>query len=200
MVLSYYIRIMCLCFVFLGTPQDDAGGSDGEEGAVGDDATLTGCELDVVDEGASVAVVVFQRIFEPALLVAADGDGAVVQVDTGVYGLEWCADRVALLVAADDVVAHAEGDDLLVVEHVLDDDDGAAAFGVCLFIGLLVLLTVAQLAHAHADGELLAAVGALEHKRLAVGVTGLVEGDEVLTFWTADAFHTQINPLIITFS
>ena len=177
-----------LFFVF-GSAEDDAGGADSEECAVGDDAALTGCELDVVDEGAGVAVVVFQGVAQTAVFVTADGDGAVVEIDAGIDGLERGVDGVALLVAADDVVAHAERNDLLVVEHVLDDDDGATALFVGLFVGVLVFLAVAELADADADGELLAAVGTLEHERLAVGVTGLIEGDEVFTFGTADALH-----------
>ena len=177
----------------VGGSQDDAGGSDGEEGAVGDDATLTGRELDVVDEGAGVAVVVFQGVTQLASFVAAHGNRAVVQVDAGINGLESTVGGVALLVAADDVVAHPEGDDLLVVEHILDDDDGAAALFVGLLVGMLILLTFAQLAHADTDGELLAALGTLEHERLTVGITGLIEGDVVFALRTTDSFHNSIS-------
>ena len=80
----------CLSYVLFltGCTEDDAGGSEGEEGAVLNDATLFGIEFDVVDEGAGVAVVVFQGVFQCASFVAADGDGAVIQVDAGVNGLE----------------------------------------------------------------------------------------------------------------
>ena len=40
--------------------QDDAGGPNGEKGAVGDDAPLAGRNLGVVDEGAGIAVGVAQ--------------------------------------------------------------------------------------------------------------------------------------------
>ena len=119
---------MVLCLLTIGCAQDDAGGADGEEGAVFDDATLALFDFHVVDEGAGVAVVVGQGIAQLSALVAADVDSAVVEVDAGVNGLEGGVDGVAFLVAADNVVAHLQGNDLLVVEHVLDDDDGTEVY------------------------------------------------------------------------
>jgi hypothetical protein len=68
------------------------------------------------------------------------------------------------------------------VEHVLDDHDGAAALLVGSLVGMLVLLAVAELAHADAYAELLATVGTLEHQRLAVFILRLVEGDILFAF------------------
>ena len=110
----------------LWSAEDDAGSTDGEEGAISDDAALTAFYLYIVDKGAGVGVVVREREAEFSMLVAADIDGAVVQVDAGVNSLEGGVDGVALLVAANDVVAHLKGDFLLVVEDVFDDDDGSA--------------------------------------------------------------------------
>ena len=97
------------------------------------------------NEGARVAVVVGQRVAQLSLLVTADIDGAVVQVDTGVDSFERGVDGVALLIAPNDVVAHLQGDDLLVVEHVFDDDNRATAFLVGLLIGIVFFLGGFQL-------------------------------------------------------
>ena len=118
----------------VGGPEDDAGGTDGEEGAVVDDATLLRREFHIVDKRARIAVVVLQGVAQSALLVSRDCDGAVVQVDAGVYGLEGAVGGIALLVAADDIVAHPQGEHLLIMEHILDDDHRSATF----FIGLLI--------------------------------------------------------------
>ena len=120
----------------------------------------------------------------------ADIDGAVVQVDAGVDSLEGAVGWIALLITSDDVVSHAQGDDLFVVEHVFDDYNRAAAEFVGLFVGVLVFLAVTQFADTHAYGEFLAAVRALEYKRLTSSVAGLVEGNVVLTFGTANTFHS----------
>lgn len=109
--------------LFLIGSQDDARGSDGEERAVGDDAALAVAEYLVVDKGASVARTVAQDVFQPSLLVAADVDDAVGDVNAGVHGLNRTVHSAVLLVAANDVVAHAQGDDLLEVEDVLNDYD-----------------------------------------------------------------------------
>ena len=109
--------------------KNDAGSTQGEEGAVLDDATLLGVQLYVANKSACIAVVVLQGVAQIATLVARNGDGAMVEVNTGVYGLERSIDRVALLITSDDVVAHLQGNDLLVVEDILNDND-AATFGI----------------------------------------------------------------------
>ena len=98
------------------------------------------------------------------MLVAADGESTVIEIDTGVDSLEGAVGWVAFLIATDDIVAHVKGDDLLEVEHVLDDNDGAAAFFISLLIGMLVFLTLAELAHADADAKLLATIGTFENQ------------------------------------
>ena len=122
-------KVHTLFLLGVGAAEDDAGCTKGEEGAVLDDAALAGLQLDVTDKGAAVAVVVAERVAQLTTLVTADGQCAVVQVNTGVDGLEGCVDGIALLVAAYDVVAHVEGNDLLVVEDVLNDDDAAIIGG-----------------------------------------------------------------------
>ena len=128
--------------ILAGCAEDNAGGSEGEKSAVFDNATLAGIEFDIVDEGACVAVVVFQGVAKGASFVAADGNRTVIQVDAGINGLEGAVGRIALLIAANDVVAHTQGDDLFEVENVLDDHDRPAAFLIGLFVGILVFLTL----------------------------------------------------------
>ena len=134
-----------LCFL-LFCPKDDACGPDGEKSAVGDDATLAVTENLVVDKRACIAGSVAKYIFQLPVFVATNVDDAMCDVDAGVDGLDGAVDAAVLLVAADDVIAHREGNDLLEVEHVLDDDNRAAAAGVSLFVGIhVVALGVAKL-------------------------------------------------------
>ena len=118
MLKKWFSTILCCA-------QDDACGTNGEERAVGDDPPLAPLYLDVVDEGACIAVVVGEGVAQVSMPVATDVDGAVVQVDAGVNGFKGCVNGISFLIAADDVVAHVQGDFLLVVKHVLDDDDSA---------------------------------------------------------------------------
>lgn len=83
------LTLLCrVLFFFAGCTEDDAGGTKGEEGAVFNNPSFTGIEFDIVNEGACVAVVVFQGIAKSASFIATDGDGAVIQVDAGVNGLK----------------------------------------------------------------------------------------------------------------
>ena len=84
------------------------------------DAALAGRYLNVIDEGAGIAVVVTQYVAQLSTLVTADVEGAMVVIDAGVNGLERSIDGIALLVTANDVVAHAQGKGLLVVENVFN--------------------------------------------------------------------------------
>ena len=175
--------------------QDDACSADGEERAVADDTTFTLFNLLVVDKCARIAVVVAERIAQPPMLVAADVDGAMVQVHAGVDRLERCVDGIALLVAPNDVVAHLQRQHLLVVENVLNDNDGtegligrlAAIVGVQR--GILLLQGALQLRYTQTDTKRLAAVRTLENELLAVAVPLLIKGDVLLAFGTTYSFH-----------
>ena len=96
------------------------------------------------------------------MLVAADVDHAVGHVDARVDGLDGAVDFAALHVSAYHIVAHLQGNDLLVVKHVFDDHDGAAALLVGVFVESLLLAGGAELGHAHAYAELLAALRTFE--------------------------------------
>ena len=112
------------------------------------------CQFHVVDESTRVAVVIAERVAQLAFLVATGGDGAVVQVYTGVNGFEGRVDDIAFLLAPDGVVAHTQRDDLLIVEYVLNDDNTAdmGSFVFLCFWGT------------DAYAELLSAVGALKYQ------------------------------------
>ena len=120
----------------------------------------------------------------------ADGDGAMVQVDAGIHCLEGAVGRITLLVAAYNVVAHPQGNDLFVVEDVLNDDDGTATLFIGLLVGMVILLTVVELAHTDADAELLAAIRTFEYQRLACFILGLIKDDVLVAFRTSYSFHT----------
>ena len=187
------LTLLCrVLFFFAGCTEDDAGGSEGEEGAVFDNPTFTGIEFYIVDEGACVAVVVFQGITKCTSFVATDGDGAVIQVDAGVNGLKGAVGWIAFLIATNDIVAHMKGNDLFEMEDILDDHDGTAAFFIGLFVRILVFLTLTEFADAYTDAELLATIRAFEDQRLTCGVLGLVEGDILVTFGASYTFHNQL--------
>lgn len=187
------LTLLCrVLFFFAGCTEDDAGGSEGEEGAVFDNPTFTGIEFYIVDEGACVAVVVFQGVAKSTSFVAANGDGAVIQVDAGINGLKGAVGWIAFLIATNDIVAHMKGNDLFEMEDILDDHDGTAAFFIGLFVRILVFLTLTEFADAYTDAELLATIRAFEDQRLTCGVLGLVEGDILVTFGASYTFHNQL--------
>ena len=185
-------RIKKLILFTVGRAQDDARSPDGEEGSVFYDTALTSLDLNIVNEGSRVAVVVAEGIAQVAPLVAAYVDGTVVEVNAGVNGFEGGVDRVAFLVAAYDVVAHLQGNYLLVVEYVLDDNDRATAFLVGLLVGVVLLLRSLQFRGPDAYAELLATFVALEDQRLAFRVFRFIEDNVVVTFRTAYSFHGSI--------
>lgn len=146
--------------------KDDAGGTEGEKGAILNDATLARLQLYVTYKGACIAVVITERIAQLPTLVARNGDGAVVKIYAGVDSLEGSIDRVALLITANDVVTHLQGNDLLVVEHILNDDDattGAVAYWF-LSVSIFLLLRLTELADTNADAKLLATLVTLEYQ------------------------------------
>jgi hypothetical protein len=52
----------------------------------------------------------------------------MVQVYTGVNGLKGTVGGIAFLVTPNHVIAHMQGNDLLEMEHVLDNNDRTASF------------------------------------------------------------------------
>ena len=184
---------MHLFVLAVGSAQDKARSTDGEESAVFNNATLLGGEFHVIDKGARIAVVVLEGVSEISPLVTADGDRAMVQINTGIDGLKGSVGGIAFLVAAYHIVAHTEGDDLFVVKHVLDHDNGAAALFVGLLVRMLVFLALTEFAHAHADAKLLATFGTFEDQRLAFRIFRLIKDDVLVTFWTAYSLHGQLK-------
>ena len=114
---------LVVCRLFFADFQDDAGGAEGEESAIINEAAFAWCQFHIVDEGTSIAVVVAKGIAQTSFLVATHSERAMVEVDAGINSLEGGVDGVAFLIAAYDVVAHLQGNGLLIVEHVFDDRD-----------------------------------------------------------------------------
>ena len=81
--------------------------------------------LHIIYEGAGIAIVVTQHIFQLSMLVAADSKRAVVQVHTGINGLDGGIDGIPFLITSNDIIAQLEWQHLLVVEHVLYDNNTA---------------------------------------------------------------------------
>ena len=185
----YQLVIFPLFLLAICCAEDNAGGSDGEEGAVFDDTALTVAQNFVIYEGAGVARTIAEHIFQSSFLVAAYIDDAMVHIYTWIYGLDRAVDATVLHVSSDDVVAHLQRDDLLVGEYVFDDYDGAYAIFVGIFIKLLFLAGFAELGYAHTDAKLLVAVRANEDQALACLVFGLVERDEIIAFRATYSFN-----------
>lgn len=169
--------------------QNDACCTYGEEGSILNASLFAVTEYNVVYKCACVAWAVFEDVFQTAVLVAADGYSAMVDVDARVVGLDGAVHPAVLHVASYGVDAHLQGNHLLVVEHVLDDRDVAVFVALGVLFGRVFLLCLAQLGNAYAYAELLAALWALEHKRLSVGIFLLVECDVVVTFRASYSFH-----------
>lgn len=132
------------------------------------------------------------------MLVAADIDDAMQKIDAGVDGLDRCGDGIALLVATNGVVAHVQGQHLLVVEDVLDDDNLSYTVIFRLFRMLVLFaLCLAQLRNPNSYAKLFAALRAMKYQRLSSFVLCLVEGNVVVAFGAADAFQIENRELII---
>ena len=179
-----------------GGPEDDTCGTDSEKGAIVDDTPFLGREFYIVDEGACIAVVVLEGVAQTAFFVPRDGDGAVVQVDAGVYGLEGAVGRITFLVAANHIVAHPQRKHLFIMEYIFYDDDGSATFLIRLLVRVFVFLTVTELAYAHADTKFLATIGTFEDQRLTGFILSFVEGDVLVALRTPHAFH-KFNPCLL---
>ena len=87
---------------------------------------------------------------------------------------------------------------MLVVENVLNDNDGAEglvgrlAAVVLVQRGVLLLQGSLQLRYTQADAESLAAGRTLEDERLTVAVLFLIKGDVLLAFGTTYSFHSVL--------
>ena len=73
-------------------------------------------------------------------------------------GLNGGSCLATLHIAAYSVVAHMQGENLLVVEHVLYHNDGSTAALIGLLVGMLFFLRIAKPGHIHTNAELLVAV------------------------------------------
>ena len=115
------------------------------------------------------------------MLVATDVDDAMGDINTWVDSFNGTVDAAVFLVTANDVVSHAQRDDLLEVEHVFDDDNRAAAVNIGLLVGVhVVALGVAKLRDTDANAELLTAIGTLKHQRLTRLVERFIKNRELV--------------------
>ena len=172
--------------------QNDACSTYGEEGSILDASLFAVTEYNVVYKCAGVAWTVLEDIFQTAVLVAADGYGAMVDVDARVVGLDSAVHSAVLHVASDGVDTHLQGNYLLVVEHVLDDRDIAVFVALGVLFWRVFLLCLAQLGNAYAYAELLVALWAYKDETLSCLVLGLVECDKVVTLGASYSFHAFI--------
>jgi len=188
-LVSFQLVIFPLFLLAVCCAEDDAGGSDREEGAVFDDTALTVAQDFVIYEGAGIARAIAEYIFQSSFLVTAYIDDAVVHIYTWIYSLDRAVDATVLHISSDDVVAHLQRDNLLVGEYVFDDYDGAYAILIGVFVNLLFLAGFAEFGNAHADAKLLVAIRANEDQALTCLVFGLVERDEIIAFRATYSFH-----------
>lgn len=174
------------------------GGSDGDDVALMDGHTVLIAQDGVHVEGTGIARGITEYILQFATLVALYTDDAVLGIYTWIYGLYGRIDVRALHLATYHIVAHAQRDDLLVVETVLHHHDTALCLLILILIEHFLLACGLELADTHTDGKLLMALLALEDELLTLDVLCLVEGDVMVTFGTTYAFHqifiTQVEP------
>ena len=119
----------------------------------------------------------------------------MVQVHTGIYRFKGTVGWIALLVAPNDIVAHAEGDDLLEMEYILDNHDGTAGFlsrTLTVVLGefrTFLLLGATKFGDADAYAKLLATFVTLEYQRLTRRIFRLVKRDVAVAFRASYTFH-----------
>jgi hypothetical protein len=80
-------------------------------------------QFHIAYERAGIAVIIDEGITQTASFVVADINGAMVQIDAGVNGLEGAVGGIAFLITAYDIIAHVQGKDLLVMKNILDNDE-----------------------------------------------------------------------------
>ena len=125
------------------------------------------------------------------MLVAADVDDAMGDVNAWVDGLNGTIDAAVFLVTSNDVVAHAQWDDLLEVEHIFDDYNRAAAVNIGLLVGVhVVALGVAKLRDTNANAKLLSAIGTLKDQRLTRLVERFIKNRELVALRAANSLHS----------
>jgi hypothetical protein len=66
----------------------------------------------------------------------------MIQVYAGIHGLKSAVGWIAFLVSAYNVVAHVQGDYLLVMKHVFDNYDASTPILVRLLVRALVFLAL----------------------------------------------------------
>ena len=173
----------------MGRSQDERGGANGDDAALGKLDAVIVTQDAVHEEGTRVAGSIAKYVLQVPTLVALNADDAMLRVNTGVNGVNGTVDGGAQHFSTKDVVTHVERNDLLVVEDVLYDYNAALFLGILLFVKNFLTLSGTQFADPQAYGKLLAAVLALEDQLLALLILRLIEGDETLTFGTSYSFH-----------
>ena len=119
----------------------------------------------------------------PFVALLAGCDDAVRIVHTGINGFDGRIGFGALHEAANDILALHQGDDLLEVESVFNDNQRTGCGKGCFFLFSL------NGALGYSDFKLLMAIAAFKDQRAAWLVLCLVKGDGVVAFGTSDAFH-----------
>ena len=79
-------------------------------------------------------------------------------VNAGVNGFYGSVDRVAFLITSDDIVAHLKRYYLLVVENILDNDNGTQVVVLDKVFWVFFLLSVAEFAFTYPYTKLLVAL------------------------------------------
>ena len=181
-----------LFFFGIALSEDEGGGADGDDGGVLQiDAVLVLQDL-VHIEGSCIAGGVTQDVLQLALLATLYAYDAVTGVYAGVNGLDGFIDGGAFDVTAEDIVAHLQGDYLLIVEYILHNNDATQFLGIFLFLLVQVLVPAGflHLARPQADTELTVTVGADEHQLLSVLILFLVKGNVIVALGTTYSLHS----------
>ena len=117
-------------------------------------------------------------------------------VNTGIHRFNGRVGLAAFHIPAYRVVTHFERNNLLEMEDILDDDDGAVCVVITMLVESLLFLSVAKLRDPHTNTELLMAVRAFEDQCLTIVVSCLVECDELVTLGASHSFHQPFTSII----
>ena len=178
-----------LMAVSLCATEDYACCPDCEKRTVFNDPSLAVAENLGVYKSSGVAWSVPEYVFQFAVFVVADVYYAMGCVNAWVVCFDRGVDFAAFHVAPDDIVAHLQGNHLLVVEYVFDDDycPDIAVFEV--LFDFFFFLQCTELRHTDTNCELLPALRTFENERLAVFIISLIESYVVVALRASDSFH-----------
>lgn len=174
---------------FVCRPQDECGGTDGDDVAIGESDAILVAQDVIHEERAGSGGCIAQEILQLALLVALHANDAMSRVDAGVDRIDGGVDVGAQHLSPYHIVAHAKWQHLFEVEHILHNHDAALLLVVLSLVEHFFFLCGTQFGYTEAYGKLFTTVFTLKDQLLTIGILCFIEGDETIAFRTTYTLH-----------